>query len=392
MVLIILSSLIIFSYLFDFFARKTKFPSVPLLLLTGILIRLVADHLGWPAVNLLRILPAIGTVGLILIVLEASLELKYQRQKNRLILQAFLSAFVIMIVTTAAIAYIHNNLTGAPWRISIINAIPYSIISSAIAIPSSLHLHPQKREFIVYESTFSDILGIILFSFFLNNEMITSFSMLVVARDTFLILVFSILFCLLLIYLIGHLKHSVKFFLILSILILVYTLGHLLELPSLVIVLVFGVFLNNADNLNMLHFKKYFIYPSFNEDLRQLAQISSESAFLVRTFFFAIFGFIIDLRSIASWEVFNFGMIILITIYLVRGVYLRLTSQNSVLPELFVTPRGLISILLLMSIPEELQISQAGTSLLFLVVLASSLIMSFGLLTGNKTSREIRVQ
>ena len=43
--LIILCGLVIFSYLFDLIARQTRFPSVLLLLLTGIGIRLVIDYL-----------------------------------------------------------------------------------------------------------------------------------------------------------------------------------------------------------------------------------------------------------------------------------------------------------------------------------------------------------
>jgi hypothetical protein len=46
-VLFILSSLIIFSYIFDAIARKTKFPSVILLMATGIAARAVSDGLGY---------------------------------------------------------------------------------------------------------------------------------------------------------------------------------------------------------------------------------------------------------------------------------------------------------------------------------------------------------
>jgi hypothetical protein len=77
--LIILSSLVIFSYLFDMIARKTKLPSVLLLLVLGIIIRLAVDYFHIPTFNFLNILPALGSVGLILIVLEGSLELKYER-------------------------------------------------------------------------------------------------------------------------------------------------------------------------------------------------------------------------------------------------------------------------------------------------------------------------
>ena len=46
-VLFILSSLIIFSYIFDAIAQKTKFPSVILLMATGIAARAISDGLGY---------------------------------------------------------------------------------------------------------------------------------------------------------------------------------------------------------------------------------------------------------------------------------------------------------------------------------------------------------
>ena len=44
---------------------------------------------------------------------------------------------------------------------SVIYSIPLSIISSAVAIPSAASLLKHQKEFVIYESTFSDILGVI---------------------------------------------------------------------------------------------------------------------------------------------------------------------------------------------------------------------------------------
>ena len=74
LILLILPLLIIFSYLFDAFSRKTKFPSVLLLLGTGIIARAFADWSGFVGSELLNELIAVlGTVGLILIVLDSML-------------------------------------------------------------------------------------------------------------------------------------------------------------------------------------------------------------------------------------------------------------------------------------------------------------------------------
>ena len=76
-ILIVLPLLIIFSYLFDIFARRTKFPSVILLVLTGITLRFFSSYSGYSNFEFLdSLVPVLGTIGLILIVLEAALEFK----------------------------------------------------------------------------------------------------------------------------------------------------------------------------------------------------------------------------------------------------------------------------------------------------------------------------
>ncbi|WP_379090293.1 hypothetical protein [Pedobacter sp. UC225_65] len=133
-VLIILSGLVIFSYLFDLVANKTKLPSVLLLLLLGIGLRLLVDNLNLHTFNFLRILPALGTVGLILIVFEGSLDLKYDKAKNKVIKGAFSAAIVILLLTVSVITFIIYQTTGKDLYLCFVNAIPFSVISSAIAI------------------------------------------------------------------------------------------------------------------------------------------------------------------------------------------------------------------------------------------------------------------
>src|SRR5690606_39784905 len=99
-----ISILIIFSYLFDAFARKTKFPSVILLIATGIGLRWLADVFNYHIPYLDRIIPTFGTIGLILIVLEGALELEINKQKRSLIIRGFMSALVTLLLTAFGLA------------------------------------------------------------------------------------------------------------------------------------------------------------------------------------------------------------------------------------------------------------------------------------------------
>lgn len=383
-VLIILSALIIFSYLFDLVASKTKLPSVLLLLVLGIGLRLLVDKFQVHTFNFLEILPTLGTVGLILIVFEGSLELKYAKDKNKVIKGAFLSAFLILIATVTVITFIIYQITGKELYLCFVNAIPFSVISSAIAIPSVANLNKKSKEFIIYESSFSDILGIILLNFAISNQHITIGSFGQLAINTIFILLLSVVACITLLYLMGRLKHHIKFFLIISILIMVYAVGQSFHLSALVLILSFGLFLNNADTIKHAWFRSVFIYKNLSNDLIQLHQLSAETAFILRTFFFVLFGFTINIYQLNDFNTIANGLIILGGIYVIRFAYLYFFQREHVLPEGFVIPRGLISILLYYSLPQQLKLPEIGTPYLFMVVLGSSLIMSIGLMSSRK--------
>ncbi|TDG36561.1 sodium:proton antiporter [Pedobacter changchengzhani] len=388
-ILIILSGLVIFSYLFDLVATKTKIPSVLLLLLLGIGLHFLVDYLKIPTINFLAILPTLGTVGLIMIVFEGSLELKYDKEKNKLIKTAFLSALLILIATTTVITFVIYQISHKDLYTCIANAIPFSVISSAIAIPSAAALNKDDKEFVIYESSFSDILGIVTFNFVITNSTLTPSSFLGLAFSTSLILILSAVACIILIFIMGKLVHNIKFFLIISILILVYAIGQSYHLSSLVLILSTGLFLNNVDNIKNAWFRSVFIYKNLSTDLSQLYQLSAESAFILRTFFFVIFGFTMDITKLNDPIIIANGVFILVAIFAIRFGLLKALKKGALTPILYIAPRGLISILLYFNLPESLKMEQIGPSFLFLVVLGTSIIMTLGITLSKGKKEEV---
>lgn len=382
--LMILCGLVIFSYLFDLIAGKTKLPSVLLLLFLGIAIRQVVDYFSWTAPDFSRILPALGTLGLILIVFEGALELKYTPEKNVVIKKSFLSALCILLATTAVITTIFHYISGASIYRCIVNAIPFCVVSSAIAIPSASGLPKDKKEFIIYESSFSDILTIVFFNFMLSNKSFNFTAFTSLGGELLLILFFAVVSCLLLLYLIKNITHHVKFFLIISIIILVYAIGQSYHLSALIVVLAFGLFLNNASQIHFPWFRRKFLYPALGHELKQLLQLSAESAFLMRTFFFVLFGFTMNIHQFNDLGLLILGVLVIVSIYLIRFLYIKLALKTDMMPELVLVPRGLISVLLFYNLPEKLQLPQIDTGLLFIVILSTSVIMSLGLLGSRK--------
>ena len=175
-------------------------------------------------------MPVLGTIGLILIVLEAALELDIKKEKIQIITKGFMAALIILLINIVLVSLFFEKVIGLPNPTSVIYAIPLSIISSAVAIPSASALINKNKEFVVYESTFSDILGIMIFYYSIRQvekgEVLIGLEpILTLVGQIVLIIILSLAITYLLFQLIQRIEHHVKFFLILALLILSYEIG-----------------------------------------------------------------------------------------------------------------------------------------------------------------------
>ncbi|UOQ51976.1 hypothetical protein [Hymenobacter cellulosivorans] len=383
-ILIGLSIAVILSYLFDLAARATKVPSVLMLLLTGIALRQAADYLDFALRIPSVVLQIFGIIGLIMIVLEGAMDLKISRDKAPLIRRSFLAAALMLVVQALAIAFLLRAYVGASLQSCLVNAVPLAVISSAIAIPSVAGLWGEKQEFIVYESTFSDILGIMFFNFALQDDFAQGVSVITFSRDVLAIIVVAIVSTLLLAFLLDRIRLHIKFFLIFAFLILLYSAAKKLHLSSLLLVLVFGLAVNNAELFLKGPLKRWFRPERLAGELHQLKSITAESAFLIRTFFFLLFGYSITLASLLSVTLLLQGLLIVGVLTAIRYVYLRFVARTDLVPELFIAPKGLITVLLFYSIPPEHSIGEVSENILFVVILLTGVLMMIGLLMARK--------
>lgn len=386
----ILCVVVIASYIFDTIAKKTRFPSVIMLITLGAISRIALDYIDITVPFLDEILPTLGNVGLILIVLEGALDLELSKDKTFLIFSSFASSLVIMLLCVFGLTVFFQYSFNMGWEKSLINAIPLSIISSAIAIPSTKSLINKSKEFIVYESTFSDILGIILFNFVIRHytqqKTINFQSFIDLGQETFMVIVVAIIVTFLLFELIEKITSHVKFFLILAILILAFVVGKKLHLSSLIVVFVFGLFMSNPDVLLPDFLKKWVSTTRAKEDFHLFQVLTEESTFLIKTFFFLIFGYSITIEMFSDPYVFFYAAIILGIIISSRFLYLSIFSPKNVQTIGFIAPRGLISILLFLQIPTALESEFIDKRVLLIVIISTLLWMLFG--TMSKREKE----
>ena len=384
-ILIAFSLLVIISYVFSLISKKFKIPSVLLLLFLGIGVRFAFPAVADSVEILQQSLQFFGTLGLILIVLEGALELDFTRKKLPLIRNAFFSALMILLITTALISLVIKlMLPDLEIRSCIINAIPFSIISSAIAIPSVENIMKLRKEFVVYESIFSDILGILLFNFFIMNPDVNGKSLGFVALDLAIVTLVAIGFTILIFEFIKRDILQIRFILLLAIIVLLFVIGKLLHFSSLIIILIFGIILHNAPHIKWGFFKKYAEDSKLKFHIDQFKVITIEGAFMVRTIFFFVFGYSLNLMSLIDFNVIVLGSLILLVIYGSRYIYLKIFHRESLSLEFYVAPRGLITILLFYSIPEANSIGLLSEGVLFYIILVSAFVMMLGVMKGGE--------
>ena len=389
--LVIIGSLIIIiSYLFNLVAKRYNIPSVLLLIILGLVLQGVVSTTGAESPNLTPMLEILGTVGLIMIVLEASLDLELTGGKRKLISKAFFTALVSLIVTSLLVAgimilYLDVNLTTG-----LLYAVPLSIMSSAIIIPSIGSLKKERQEFMIYESTFSDILGIMLFYFLISSMEATSFgemSLSVLINLTITVVV-SIAASYFLIFLFQNIRSEVKLFLLIAVLILLYSISKMFHLSSLLIILVFGLILSNRQLFFPGKMRKFLDEDHMKGIFVNFKMITLETSFVVRTFFFVIFGFTIVLASLLDLKVWLVSIGVIVIIYGIRFLWFRIFFSKNIFPDTWLAPRGLITILLFYSIPENLVAEEFNQGILLLVILISSLTMAFALIRNKKLSSQ----
>jgi len=389
--IIIFSVTIIISYFFNLYAKKSGIPAVLLLIGLGIGINYVLRFSGFPKPDLLPILEVLGVVGLILIVLEAALDLQLLKEKVGLIIKSFLVALIGLAGTAYLAALALNYLMEVEVLNALLYTIPLSILSSAIILPSIDDLDEDKRDFMIYESTFSDIVGII--GFYSVLTMVGSGSNESVYGEVFgnlaLTVVFSIIISYILIYVFQNIKGHVKLFLLIAILLLLYAVGKMFHLSSLIIILIFGMILNNYKVFFRGGLMRLLNEEKVEEVLDDMKVVTAETAFVVRTFFFIIFGWSVYLGSLLSFKVIGIGLVILFIIYLVRAITLFIFNGKNIVTQLFLAPRGLITILLFFAIPEELSIGPEFQGVLLFVILVSCLVMTWSLISYKNKLAQI---
>ncbi len=386
-IIITICSLLLIAYIFSITSPKTKIPSVILLLLLGWVVRQLSGLLNLNIPDLTPLLPILGTIGLILIVLEGALELELNKSKTPIIKKSFIIALLPIIILGFVLGYLFQYFGQVSFRVGLLNAIPLCVISSAIAIPSVKNLNSDAREFTVYESTLSDILGVLFFNFVALNAVIDLMAFWHFGVQLVIMMVVSLVATVGLSLLLSRIDHHIKHTPIILLVILIYAISEIYHLPALIFIIIFGLFMGNFDQLNRFRWVQKLKSAALDQEVNKFREITIEAAFVVSALFFLLFGYLIETQEILNTETLIWAIGIVAFIFGIRAIQLKVHSIE-LRPLLFIAPRGLITILLFFTLPVSANIPLMNKSLVMQVIVLTALVMMVGLMTNKKKDEE----
>jgi len=382
-IIIVICSLLLLAYVFELISAKTKLPSVILLLLLGFAVQQLTKLFKINIPDLTFLLPILGTIGLILIILEGSLELEFNKSKAPLIIKSFIASLFPMLTLAFLLSLLFQYFGQVSFKVSLINAIPFCIISGAIVISSVKSLSTFNREFLIYESSFSEIFGILFFNFVAFNDSFGFHSVGHFVLQIIIITLVSFLATIGLSLLLAKNQHNIKFIPIILIIILIYVISKVYHLPGLIFILIFGLFLGNLDVLEQFKWSEKYKLDELKKEVIKFRELVIELTFLIKSLFFILFGFLIQTSEILNIETLIWSIVIVIAIFLFRYIQLKLLKLP-IVPLLFIAPRGLITILLFITIEPAQNIPFVNKSLIIQVIVLTAIIMTVGFMINKE--------
>lgn len=389
--LMVFCLILIGSFFFNYLQKKLHISAVILLLLSGVILQLALPTLSISDAYL----KIFGTLGLLIIVLEAVVDLEVHGHNYKMFLMALCVSIVIVVLTSALIAWGFMLAYNLSLHAAVIYAIPLSIVSSAIVIPSLSNLEGVTKEFLILESIFSDIIGVLLFNFLISSNEIDLVNISKFSMNFTFMLIISLITTIVLGIALSRDKIKNLHILILAVLILTYSIAKWFHLSALLLILIFGVFLRNLPMILNTRFGmrclgNYLNHVTIHKNLHSMRDLIEDLGFIVRSIFFVLLGYSIKLSSLISLKVILLGFMVVVITYAIRWAILHRSFTSNVVLATTMAPRGLITVLLFFQIPNELQSQLFDEGITFFVVIASTLIMSGGLFYHRYTKKNLK--
>jgi cell volume regulation protein A len=386
----ILGGLLVLSFFADVTFQRTRVPSAVVLMATGILLGPIGRQL--PVDSLRVAAPYFGALALVAILFEAGLELDLEEASRGLKAGSAIAA-ISFFLACGLITLFGHGMVGLPWPSAIALGSLLGVPSGAVVIPilGVLGLRPDLRTKSVIDASLADVLGILGVSLAIELAQDRPVAG-VLLRGTVIGLSTGVILAVA----IGLLWSRVlrrysggRFVeaLTLGVVLLVDSAMRALGGASAVAVVTFGVVLANEPVLKAYLLRRPLDAGADAEFavLRdRVYDFTSQTTFLVRTFFFVFLGLVVDWRGLTPTIAGVSLLFVVVTVVSRRAALLAADrlgfvtldpSELRVLAALF--PRGLVTAVLAFEATEAGMVgSQAFIPLAFASLLLTSLLMT----------------
>lgn len=387
--ILIASVVLLLAFGIERLGKASGIPSVAFLILTGLVGKPALSAFGLELSGLDAVVPVIGAIGLVLIVLEGAFDIQMRRDRIQAASVAFFMAGAGLVLCTGVFALAAYWVLPLTPLQALVVAVSFSVISSAVAIPSSAFLPAEGREFVVYETSFSDIAGILVFFTLLDSDGTMGGVLSGLLEGGLLSLILGFVCAIGLMLILARIGGHIRFIPLLAGLFVLYATGKLLHLSPLIMVLLFGLVINNLKLFNRFRLFRGMADETYESTLKEFKSLTMELTFAVRGFFFILLGYWADLSMLASPVAWVSALLILAVIFGSRYALLRLARIELAEPLTWIAPRGLITVLLFLEAKKTIEIPPFVDGAVLLVVFASALLISVGRFRWSRQAKPL---
>ena len=320
----IIGIVILLGFLGEIFFSYTKFPSILLLMLAGLILGPVYHIFNQQL--FINFAPYLSTLVLILIMFSGGLELNFITVfKSSAYSMVLLSAgLALSIILAGGFFYI---MGGGDLMQSLMLGTIVSCSSSTVIMPllPNINASDKNKTVIAMESTFNDALAIVVLIILINFAKNSSVHINYLSKSAGLLYSFGISAAVAVLF-------GVTWFILLKFIsktkfaysitfggmLILYLLIHLINGNGAIAILVFGIIMGNEELLNRL--KLNFFKMSIKESF--IKQFNFEFSFLIRTLFFVFLGVVVELSHI-GWGFID--RLFIIIVMLIAGRYLSVS-------------------------------------------------------------------
>jgi cell volume regulation protein A len=296
------SSFLLIAFAIEQVCRQRGIPSVIVLVLSGLLARPVLNYYGFEPDGINTLIPIVGAVGLVLIVLEGALDIDLRRDHLRVLATTSTTAILSITLCILLIYPFAVTLLSLTFVHALLLATPFAVISSAVAISGSSVLNKDDQEFVVYESSISDILGVLLFFALLGSNGTFSGILLSLVGGGLISILLSIISAVVLVLLLLRTDSHIRFTPLLAGLFALYALGELLHFSPLIMVLMLGLLLNKPTVITRFKVFRHWVPADYSLTLSEFRTLVLELTFVVRGFFFVLLGYWTDPAGLPLYQ------------------------------------------------------------------------------------------